>query len=1052
MATYVRSFRVLGAVTVTVEGVEASLPSQQAMVLAVLLLNANKVVPVDHLAHVLWSDSLPGSHRSRIRMLVSKLRAACHAGPDELIVTRHSGYLLHLRPDQLDSDLFADLVRQARAAATDDRREEAVALYGKALSLWSAPPFPGIDHPSAEAAKARLEELHIAAIEERAEELLALGRAAEVAGDLSEVVVNNPLRERTHGQLMRALSATDRTAEAVELYHQLRLRLREELGLEPAAPLRELYDRLIKGKRQAGPRHLPPATGRLIGRHAELGRITAACQGPVRTVTVVGPAGVGKTSLALRWAHEHAADFPDGQLFLDLRGFQRNPKTTDPLTRLLCALGHAPRDVPEDLDARLSLYRSSLAGRRMLIVLDDAVDAAQVRPLLPGEPHCLTLVTSRDRLSGLIARDGAERITLDVLSLEDCLALLASSTGERRTAAEPEAAAQLVRLCGRLPLALRIAGVLLSDHPNWTIDDFVTRLADHGRLAGLRIEGDDGVAVRQALEQSYAVLAPPARRMFRLINLIPGEGITVGAAAALADVGKDEAEDLLSELARVHLATETGVGRFACHDLLAELAGEFNAAGDPAEREAAADRLMNYYLHSIAAVAGLAYNRPVDLLTEPSAVAPEVFASREEAEAWITAEWESVMAAAEHAARHGLAGMAWRLAHALRIVLYRRRWMLPWLHLARLGLEAARRDGSLVGQAAMHLSLGLAHYCTGDYLLSAKDLEKAAALCRRAQWLSGEADALRALGSALAMPGRHRAAVGRTRQALKIYESIGDRDRAASSINNLAYMLRHLGRLGTAEEYLERARTMMAETESAELHILTLAGLGLVRQEQGRLGEAMSVLSHALRLARAAKVRYGQVAVLDSVAAVYSDAGRDEDALAARQQMLDLAVSIGDHGYEILALIGLARAEIRLERPVTFQLHVASREAESIGHRQGCVEAALGSSELAMREGRLEEARAYAGSALEWATAGYSPGIGKAEVALAVADLGLAELERCTKHCERALRAFGRTGQRLGYARALDVLGQARERSGDERGARSARRRAQVVMNGISLL
>ncbi|MEV0386665.1 BTAD domain-containing putative transcriptional regulator [Nonomuraea sp. NPDC050643] len=1047
-------FRILGSVSVTIHGREILPPPQQRTVLLALLLSANTTVSVDHLADVLWGDTVPDTYRSRIRMLISKLRTACGPAGDTLIVTREPGYVLNVRPGELDADLFADLIGQARLATEESRLSQALAHYDNALALWGGPPLAGTDHSFAHAEVARLWELRVTALEERAEVMLVQGRAAEVVTDLQPVVVDHPLRERPYGQLMRALAESGRTAEALNLYHRLRDHLRTELGVEPAPQLREQHSRLLRAEQTevpSTPRQLPPATGRLFGRQAELDRLTALAQDPGATVAIVGQAAIGKTSLALRWAHDHASLFPDGQLFLDLRGFERDSAADDPLTRLLITLGHPPQDVKADPQRQLALYRSSLAGRRMLVVLDNAADAAQVRPLLPGEPQCLTLVTSRDRLSGLVALNGAQRIALDGLTFESSLELLAATVGRDRIEGELDAAAELVRQCANLPLALRIAGARLADHPHLTVDRYLTQLTKQGRLAELRIDGDGGTAVRHGFDVSYQALPPSARRMFRLMHLVPGDGISTDAAAALAGVSVTEAESLLDALARVHLTTETGVRRFTCHDLLVEFAREAGAAeDDPAARGAATERLLEFYLYGVAAVAAVAYSRPVDLLDDPSTVSAQIVTCPEEADAWLTAEWQNVVVAIEHAARQGLNRAAWQLAHAMRTVLYRRRWLRTWLRLADLGLAAAQRDGDVLGQAAMHLSLGLAHVCTGDYRLSIEELERATVSYHTAGWRSGEADALRAAGTSLAYVGSFRLAADKTRRALRIYQTIGDRGREASSNNNLAWLLRNLGRLTEAEDCLESALATAEESGPLELEVLTLAGLGLVRQEQGRLDDALGILRRAQSTSRAAGMLYGQMVALDAIAAVHADAERHEKAFLARTEMLDLARQIKDRGHEVLALVGLARAEIGLGRPGDDRLLAAQSKAENLDHLQGRVEAALALSELAARESRYQEARAHAESALRLAAQGCVLSVGRAWLALAVADLGDQEFDRCVRHCERALRAFTDTGQRLGHARTLIVLGRAREQMGNEHGARSARRRAQAVLDEIS--
>lgn len=581
--------------------------------LAVLLLHANHVVSVEKLAEALWGLPLPAGAAGRVRTLVSELRRAC---ADSLIVTAPPGYLLPLADGQLDLDQFNRGVDLARQEAADGRPDEAVARFDEALALWRGVPLGGASGPFVEAHTGRLEELRLRAVEGRAEAMLASARHNELVAELGQLVVEHPLRERPHALLMTALYRDGRRGEALELYRELRARLVSELGLEPTEQMQQLHRQLLSSHStlgsswtaQASPapartpiRQLPADQGTFVGRRAELDRLDTYGSGPGRLVLVTGPAGVGKTSLVVHWAHQLSHRFPDGQLFLDLRGFHAEPQVSaaQAVPLLLVALGVAADGIPADLDAQVALYRSMLAGRRLLVVLDNVADAHQVRPLIPGDAGCLVLAISRDRLSGLVAVDSARRITLDVLPATEAVEVLAHAAGRERIHAAPDAAAELARLCGRLPLALRIAGARLADRPDLDLRDYVVELATRGWMTRLRVDGDESATLRAAFDLSYRALTPEARRLFRLLGLAPARAeLAIPAAAALTGLPADEVEPLIDALARLHLVKVTTDGRVLSHDLLldyaATLAGEHD---QPAERDAAMDRLLHYYLN-----------------------------------------------------------------------------------------------------------------------------------------------------------------------------------------------------------------------------------------------------------------------------------------------------------------------------------------------------------------------------------------------------------------------------------------------------------------------
>lgn len=511
-------FRVLGPVEVSVGSRLVTLTGKQRALLAVLLLNPDRVVSLAALADAIWGRPAPASPDTRVRMLVSDLRRALAEAGNDLIVTRSPGYLIRTEPGQLDLAGFVEASELARSSAESGQAALAVTQYGTALSLWRGAPLGGVSGAFAEAEALRLEELRLGVMESRAEAMLTEGRHSELIADLGRLTTEQPLRERTHGQLMVALHHSGRRAEALEVFRSLRERLVGELGLEPAPELRRLQQWILTDEEMREPvsgapagrppmRQLPPDMPQFVGRRAELERLDALSTGSTGLLVVAGAAGAGKTALAVRWAHQAEQRYPDGQFYLDMRGFDTRSRlsTAEALPQLLLALGVAVEMIPVAPDAQVGLYRSLLAGRRMLLVLDNVSSPDQVRPILPGGSGCLVLVTSRDRLGGLVALDGASRLTLDVLSPAEARHVLARTVGEDRLAAEPEAAAELAQLCGYLPLALRIIAARLADQPHRTLRAHAQELASADRMAFLRIDEDIRSSVRGAFDLSYRV-------------------------------------------------------------------------------------------------------------------------------------------------------------------------------------------------------------------------------------------------------------------------------------------------------------------------------------------------------------------------------------------------------------------------------------------------------------------------------------------------------------------------------------------------------------------
>ena len=645
------------------------------------------------------------------------------------------------------------------------------------------------------------------------------------------MVAEHPLDEGLHAQLMLALYHCGRQADALAAYQRLRATLGEQLGIDPHQAIRDLETAILRQDAslsldtQAGavalpraaacppvpvPAQLPPAVAGFVGRDAELARLDALLPGPAadgseppRTMVIsaiAGTAGAGKTTLALHWAHRVRDHFPDGQLYVNLRGFDPSEPATDPdhaLRGFLEALGVPPERVPGGVDAKTGLFRSLLSGKRVLVVLDNARDTEQARPLLPGAADCLALVTSRNQLTGLIAAEGAQPLQLDLLTVPEARDLLARRLGARRVGAEQQAAEEIIASCARLPLALAIVAARAAARPGFPLARIASELRQAGTLLDPFDDGELAVNVRAVFACSYRALSTGAARLFRLLGLHPGPDISAFAAASLAGVAPDQATTLLAELARAHMLSELLPGRYTFHDLLRAYAAEqARACDDDEARHAGIGRVLDHYLHT-ADAAALYLNPRRDGVTTappPAGVTREEVADYQQALAWFTAEHPVLLAAIARTPA-GFDAYTWRLASALTTFLDRRGYWQELKAAQGTALAAARRQGDQVGQATATRGLGLAYRGLKRFDDARAHYLLALDLFRELGHHTGQAQSHVNLAWLAGAQGRHEEALEHSRQSLRQYQAAGSREGQASALNNVGWHLRRAWRL-----------------------------------------------------------------------------------------------------------------------------------------------------------------------------------------------------------------------------------------------------------------
>jgi len=915
--------RLLGPVDVVVDGESRSVPGlRRAAVLAALALRHGEVVSVDGLVEIVWGSAAPSTSRNTLQSHVSYLRGVL--GSKTAIRTQPPGYILHL-DDGTDVQQAEQLLRCARQAADP---AEGVPQLRAALGLWRGRPLADLaDVDWMDKQAARLDRLHAEVVHALAEARLAAGEHRALIPELEQLAAERPLDEQLHAQLILAMYRSGRQADALAVFQRMRFALAEELGVDPSPALRDLEVALLKQDpaldlpapetRQIRnafgapvPAQLPAVPG-FAGRSAELTRLDGLLPGspdggPPDAVSIAalsGTAGVGKTTLALHWARRVSAEFPDGQLFANLQGFDPGGAALEPgdaLRGFLEAFGVPVARIPPDLPAQAALYRSVLAGKRVLVVLDNARDAEQVRPLLPGSPGCMVLVTSRDRLAGLVATDGAHPLTLDLLSTADARDLLARRLGPGRVEREPAAVEAIITGCARLPLALTVAAARAATVAHFPLAVIAAELGEASRALDPFQSGDSATDVRSVFSWSYLTLSADAARLFRLLGLHPGPDFSVEAAASLAAMPPAAARNLLAELTRAHLVAERAPGRYAAHDLLRAYAGEQAQALDSQQaRQAAVRRLLDHYLHTAhrAAVLIDPHMEPLELVPARPGVAVAAPATADAALSWFTAEQAGIIAAVRLAAEGSFGRRAWQLA-----------WTMSTFFLRR----GAWEDNALAQQAGL-------------------------AAARRAGDVNGEAHAVCGLALGYARSGRFGDAVPRFERALGLFDSVGDLVSQARIHNTLIWIAEHEGRLADALEHAAQALTLYRAAGHRPGQAAILNDVGYCHARLGDFQQALAYCEQGLAAIREVGDRNGEAAALDSLGYIHGGLGDPGRAADCYQRAIGIYQELADRFNEADTLVSLGNLWSRAGDSRAARLSWAGALAifDEIGHPDG---------------------------------------------------------------------------------------------------------------------
>ncbi|SFW61397.1 AfsR/SARP family transcriptional regulator [Amycolatopsis australiensis] len=898
----VLDFRVLGPAEVTADGHPVPLGgSRPLIVLAGLLLRANRVVPVDELGRWLWDDDRRRS-KGALQTYVLRLRRAL--GDQVTIRTESGGYLIELDDDLLDLSRFRARATQGKAAMDRGESRRAAAYFAEALAQWRGPALLNVESDALHRDEVgQLAEERLRVREQWADALLDVGEYGTVVPELTRLTRENPLRERLHEQLMVALYRSGRQAEALEVYRRISGVLAEELGLDPGPSLQRTRQAILTGaagedvtgaarpaRYRLGvepqvPHQLPADLPTFSGRECDLKALHALLPEAIEADTstpiasVEGMGGIGKTTLAVHFAHEVADRFPGGQVYLNLRGYGPGEpvEPSAALEAMLTALGVPCEAIPADLDGRAASWRTHTAGRRLLVLLDNANRTEQVRPLLPG-PGCLVVITSRWQLRALAATHGARRIALEELGEEDAVELLASTIGLERVARDPAATERFVRHCGGLPLAIRILAVRAAQFPDLPLDEFVDSLpAD--LLGSFDLADGEGTNIRSVFSYSYQALEPSTARLLRLLGLPTGVDFTAPAAAAVAGQDLAATRPMLETLAAAHLLAQPRPGRYQFHDLIRAYAGEVASQVDsPSERDAALDRLLDWYLASaLNASRRMRPERYYRLLELDGLSGGQTFSTYHDALDWFGDESGNLIAAV-HLARRRRDDVCWKLAWLLQSYFVTRSRLDDWRSVFEVALEAARAIGHRPGEAGILSGLGVVNGVARQYDESRRYLEQVLTIQRELGAREGEARAQYNLSMVAHNLDDYAWAYEHGMQALEIVRELGLGAFEASVLRALGDICTSMGDHEQALRLADAALAILGPDGEPVDTRFTLHTRGLALVGLGRVAEGIEAIRESVSMFFAMGEHYEAADVLAQLGTIHVRHG--EPALA----------------------------------------------------------------------------------------------------------------------------------------------------------------------------
>ncbi|MFS8104207.1 winged helix-turn-helix domain-containing protein [Lentzea alba] len=883
------AFALLGPVRAWRDGDELDLGSpQQRMTLAVLLLEVGRSVQVSEIVDVLWGEDAPRSARGTVRTYVHRLRRVLvDASGEPVLRSDGAGYRLNIQDEQIDLGRFRASVRAADVMKADGNLGEAVSLLRDALDEWRDDALAGLPGEWAAKQRRRFERLGVQAVETLADLDLRLGGGVELLERLAAIAEREPLRERVHELWMQALYRSGRSSEALAVFENVRRTLREELGVDPGPALRELHQRILRAdpalipapaselaraepelaaeSSLLRPAQLPVALPVFAGRGAELAELNARFREahPPTAVVVHGTAGSGKTTFAVYWANQLASSYTDGQLYVNLRGFGSEDTVREPeevLWELLDALGIPALNRPLGLDALTALYRSVLAERQILLMLDNVRDSAQVLPLLPGNPSCLLLITSRSALTGLVAATGAHTVEMTLLDEEQSTALMTRRLGARLMLEEPSAVRKVMFACARLPLALAVVCARAASNPSLRFSDIASQLTECD-VPGLDfLAADEPTSdVRSVLSWSYKALGEPAASLFRLLGLLPLAQTNIAEAASLAGLPVARVQTLLSELADAYLVSEDRSGRFSWHDLLHEYSQELlNEVMSPEEQRTARRRLLDHHL-VIASGAAKHTNgdedAPVPLPVSPGVVAtpPADFQAALDAG---KAERATVLALAQFAATNGFEEHAWRLAWGMR-------HHLDW--------EGAWNEMDMVNKTV--------------FQAAAKTKDQ-----------HGVAYALRCLARVDFHFGRRNSAYRRLDAAAQAFRAVGDRMAEGYTLRQAAGTYSYWGDDEAAFSFAQQACELFRAEQAPTGQSGALAVLARCHMKGGRYEEGLACALKARDLAGDDPPPHDWLLILSMISDIYENQGEYVRSAEFLEQQITWLLKLKDHG------------------------------------------------------------------------------------------------------------------------------------------------------------